>query len=100
MDTARPHLVPPRIPVKPFNIFEALKGAPFIHRLDATKPNAWDHVSTVIVRIDHPEHPAYAVYCGEWLVYDLTRGELDDMTNELLLVDSQRAEAAKEAARG
>ena len=83
---------------KPFNLFAALGGAPFIHRCDLNRPDASERISTTILRLDHPEHPGYLVYCGEWLVYDVTKGEFDDMVNELLLVDCQRIEAAKEAA--
>lgn len=79
----------PTIPVKPFDLDAALAGAPFIHRFDAVRSDARTRISTTIVKIDHPEHPAIAVYRGEWLVYNLEHGELDDMATDLFLVDNQ-----------
>ena len=89
-----------RISTKPFDLTAALSGAPFIHRCDVNRPDASARISSAIVRIDHPEHPAYLVYCGEWLVYDWSNGEIGDMAHELLLVDCQQVEAAKEAVNG
>ena len=54
----KPRLVP-MLPVKPFDLEAALAGALFIHRFDAVRPDAWTRVSTTIVKIDDPTHPAF-----------------------------------------
>lgn len=66
-----------------FCLDAALKGAPFIHRFDATRPDAAARVSTTIIPVSHPKHDeCWLTYCGEWLVFDAE----DEMVRELLLV--------------
>ena len=66
-----------------FSLDAALKGAPFIHRFDAKRPDAAARVSTTIIPVRHPKHDeCWLAYCGEWLVFDAE----DEMVRELLLV--------------
>lgn len=72
------------IPTKPFDLDAALCGVPFIYVWDAARVDAADCVTTIIRLVEHPDpkHNAYAVFVGEWLIFD----DLDEMNQDLLLV--------------
>jgi hypothetical protein len=71
-----------------FNLDAALNGAPFIHRYDATRPDAAQRVSTTIIPVSHPKHAeCWLAYCGEWVVFDAE----EEMARQLLLVVQNEA---------
>lgn len=92
-----PPPAPYQIAVRPFNLAEALAGAPFILDFQARRADAARCVSRIIVRLDHADHPAILAHCGEWLVYDDSAEGLATMNHDLRLVDVS-GDAAKEAA--
>jgi hypothetical protein len=66
-----------------FNLDAALNGAPFIHRYDATRPDADKRASTTIIPVRHPKHAeCWLAYCGEWVVFEAE----EEMVSQLLLV--------------
>ena len=71
-----------------FDLDAALNGAPFIHKFDATRPDAATRVSTTIIPVSHPRHNyCWLAYCSEWVVFDAE----DEMVRELLLVVQNEA---------